>query len=231
MSTPAPVGDDGAAFYAERLARARSVPPERRSACVGAFLTVDTLLSEAADVLSPAPESAARGSADEQLVAQIKLVQAAAGALEGQPYPLTHTQTNRTGFLAAQLQPLITTTSESSSTGVEYMVMTLTPQLKQLCLQHKPVSDMHTLGHLLALVYALLVLNARQDVVFCCLDLVERSLKDAGTAAAIDHQLAALRAGPAGASAAEDWQLPTAEGLRAVVLHIILTKCLVVLPW
>eukprot|EP00887_Chlorella_sp_A99_P003912 scaffold11.g3912.t1 len=218
----------GAAFYAQRLARARAVPPERRSPCVRAFLMADALLCEAADVLPPAPGAAARGSADEQVVAQIKLMQAGMSVLEGQPIPLHNTRTHSIDFLVVQVQPLIVTILESNPTGIG-AVMAPTPQLAQLLLSNAPVSDVRTLVRLLELTYALPALKVQHETAFHCLDFVERSLTDASTSAAIDRQLAAIRAGPAARSAAEGWQLPTAEGLHALVLALRICTCAEVL--
>eukprot|EP00887_Chlorella_sp_A99_P003904 scaffold11.g3904.t1 len=150
------------------------------------------------------------------------------GVLEGQPLPLHHTRTHSIDFLVAQVLLLIVTTLESNPTGIG-AAMAPTPQLAQVYLSNAPVSDVHTLRHLLALAYALPALKVHHEVAFSCLDLVVRSLTDASAAAAIDRQLAALRAGPAACSAAEGWQLPTVEGLHALALTLRINVCAKVL--
>eukprot|EP00887_Chlorella_sp_A99_P004030 scaffold11.g4030.t1 len=217
MSTPPPDTDGGAAFYAARLARARAVLPERRSACMRAFLAADALLSEAADVLPLAPGAAVHGSADKQLGAQIKFVQASTGALDGQPCPLLHQWTRTSKFHVVQVQGLIAVTpsnlpqqlvASESNPGGRLCDLESMPHLEQLLARGEPVADARLLGRLLVLSASLhqIALHDKYSVPFCCLELRRRGLA------------AAHRRGPAGAGAAEGWQLPTAEGLLALAL-------------
>eukprot|EP00887_Chlorella_sp_A99_P000313 scaffold13.g313.t1 len=218
----------GAEYYRERLAVARAVPPERRSACVRVFLAAGALLSEAADVVPPAPLAEARGSADEQLVARIKFAQADSGVLAGMPLPLSHPRTRSEEFYIAQAQGFMApvlmdpAASESGPDGHHWGVAH-TPHLEQLLRRGEPVvSDAHLLGRLLALAVAMYQDGGDDNcrIPFLCLGLVERSLRNRDAAAAVGRQLDAIRAGPAASSTAEGWRLPTAEGLQALALDL-----------
>lgn len=208
----------GADLFEGRLAKCATVPPEQRSADEAAFLAGHALLEEAAAVLVPLVAEGVQPAEQARIAALLKWVSGQLGLEPGQPFGLFHAQISNPAFEKLMMRPLL----EVRAAGAA-LVARQSPELHALLAGGQPVRSLEQVVQLIMLVCMSLG-EASIPMLRSMCDTLSHSLRDPGSQAELEAQLAAVQRHMAAEGSAR--RVPSLATLRAAATLVQWNVCI-----